>query len=405
MEEQFCDVGRGITLCYETFGKASDPAALLIMGLGTQMVAWHEDFCRDLATRGYYVVRFDNRDIGRSTHVGGPPPTITQLLLRSKRAARYTLADMADDAAGLLRELGLAPAHVIGASMGGMIAQTLAARHPDQVRSLTSIMSNTGALTNGQPALRLYPFFLRRRPVGLDEYVAHFARLFAAIGSTGMPRDPDEIRALAGISYERDHDIAGPGRQLAAIIASGDRTRELRKVARADAGRARHRGPAGQPLGRAGDGACDQRRQADERRRHGPRPAARGLAAADRRDRREHAQERVVPRTTTRPCSPPARPSRASPASPRGVPQSPCGRRRLVGSPAVECARTVEQTLEPARMRTSQCRSWRQWERRYGQRPCSERSMRPPWQPDTLIVRRPFPDPYYVSQDPSDRPS
>jgi pimeloyl-ACP methyl ester carboxylesterase len=230
MDERFCDVGRGITLCYEPFGSPDDEPVLLIMGLGTQMVAWHEDFCRDLAARGYYVVRFDNRDIGRSTHVGGPPPTITQLLMRSKRAARYTLADMANDAAGLLRELGLSPAHVIGASMGGMIAQTLAARHPEQVRSLTSIMSNTGALTNGQPALRLYPFFLRRRPVGLDEYVAHFARLFAAIGSTGLPRDADEIRALAGISYERDHDIAGPGRQLAAIIASGDRTRELRKV-------------------------------------------------------------------------------------------------------------------------------------------------------------------------------
>ncbi len=230
MEERFCDVGRGITLCYETFGERSNPAALLIMGLGTQMVAWHEEFCRELAARGLYVVRFDNRDIGRSTHVGGPPPTIGQLLLRSKRAARYTLADMAEDAAGLLRELGLAPAHVIGASMGGMIAQTLAARHPQSARSLTSIMSNTGALTNGQPALRLYPFFLRRRPVGLDEYVAHFARLFAAIGSTGLPRDPEEIRALAGISYERDHDIAGPGRQLAAIIASGDRTRELRKI-------------------------------------------------------------------------------------------------------------------------------------------------------------------------------
>jgi pimeloyl-ACP methyl ester carboxylesterase len=230
MDERFCDVGRGITLCYEPFGTPDDEPVLLIMGLGTQMVAWHEDFCRDLAARGYYVVRFDNRDIGRSTHVGGPAPTITQLLLRSKRAARYTLADMADDAAGLLRELGLSPAHVIGASMGGMIAQTLAARHPEQVRSLTSIMSNTGALTNGQPALRLYPFFLRRRPVGLDEYVAHFARLFAAIGSTGLPRDQEEIRALAGISYERDHDIAGPGRQLAAIIASGDRTRELRKV-------------------------------------------------------------------------------------------------------------------------------------------------------------------------------
>lgn len=230
MDERFCDVGRGITLCYETFGERSDPAALLIMGLGTQMVAWHEDFCRELAARGLYVVRFDNRDIGRSTHVGGPPPTIGQLLLRSRRAARYTLADMAEDAAGLLRELELAPAHVIGASMGGMIAQTLAARHPERVRSLTSIMSNTGALTNGQPSLRLYPFFLRRRPVGLDEYIAHFGRLFAAIGSTGLPREPEEIRTLAGISYERDHDAAGPGRQLAAIIASGDRTRELRKV-------------------------------------------------------------------------------------------------------------------------------------------------------------------------------
>ena len=230
MDEQFCDVGRGITLCYETFGERSDPTALLIMGLGTQMVAWHEDFCRELAAQGLHVVRFDNRDIGRSTHVSGAPPTIGQLLLRSRRAARYTLADMADDASGLLRELGLSPAHVIGASMGGMIAQTLAARHPDQVGSLTSIMSNTGALTNGQPALRLYPFFLRRRPAGLDEYVAHFARMFAAIGSTGLPREPDQVRALAGISYERDHDIAGPGRQLAAIIASGDRTRELRRI-------------------------------------------------------------------------------------------------------------------------------------------------------------------------------
>ncbi|HEX3433654.1 MAG TPA: alpha/beta hydrolase [Solirubrobacteraceae bacterium] len=230
MDEQFCDLPNGITLCYETFGEPGDPTALLIMGLGTQMVAWHEDFCRELAAQGFYVVRFDNRDIGRSTHTEGPPPTIRQLLLRSKRAARYTLADMAGDAAELLRILDLAPAHVIGASMGGMIAQTLAARHPESVSSLTSIMSNTGALTNGQPALRLYPFFLRRPALGMDEYIAHFTRLFAAIGSTGLPRDPEEVRQLAGISYERDHDIAGPGRQLAAIIASGDRTRELRRV-------------------------------------------------------------------------------------------------------------------------------------------------------------------------------
>jgi pimeloyl-ACP methyl ester carboxylesterase len=230
MEERFCDVGRGITLCYETFGEPSDPTALLIMGLGTQMIAWNEDFCRQLAARGFHVVRFDNRDVGRSTHVQGAPPTIPQLLLRSRRAAHYRLADMADDDAGLLSELELAPAHVIGASMGGMIAQTLAARHPESVRSLVSIMSNTGRLLSGQPSLKLYPFFLRRPAAGRAQYVAHFERLFAAIGSTGLPRDPEEIRALAGMSYDRDHDPAGPGRQLAAILASGDRTAELRSV-------------------------------------------------------------------------------------------------------------------------------------------------------------------------------
>jgi pimeloyl-ACP methyl ester carboxylesterase len=230
VNEQFCDVGRGITLCYETFGDASDPTALLAMGLGTQMVAWHEDFCRQLASRGFFVVRFDNRDAGRSTHVTGAPPTIAQLLARSRRAAHYRLADMADDAAGLLRELELSPAHVIGASMGGMIAQTLAVRHPQHVRSLVSIMSNTGRIWSGQPSLRMYRFFLRRPAIGRDQYIAHIERLFAAIGSTGLPRDPQEIRELAQTSYDRDHDPAGPGRQLAAIIASGDRTAELRRI-------------------------------------------------------------------------------------------------------------------------------------------------------------------------------
>jgi pimeloyl-ACP methyl ester carboxylesterase len=137
---------------------------------------------------------------------------------------------MADDASHLLAELDLAPAHVIGASMGGMIAQTLAAAHPERVRSLVSIMSNTGALSNGQPALRLYPLFLRRPAIGRDAYIAHFERLFTAIGSSGLPREPQEIRELAALSYDRDHDAAGPGRQLAAILASGDRTAELREI-------------------------------------------------------------------------------------------------------------------------------------------------------------------------------
>jgi pimeloyl-ACP methyl ester carboxylesterase len=230
MSEQFCDVGRGVTLCYETFGDPSDPTALLVMGLGTQMIAWQETFCTQLANRGLHVVRFDNRDIGHSTHLTGAPPTLPQILRRSRRAACYTLADMAQDAAMLLGELELAPAHVIGASMGGMIAQSLAARHPRSVRSLVSIMSNTGSRWSGQPSFRIYPIFLRTPPSGRDAFIAHFERLFAAFGSTGLPQDPDDIRELAVASYDRDHDPAGPGRQLAAIMASGDRTAQLRRI-------------------------------------------------------------------------------------------------------------------------------------------------------------------------------
>jgi len=231
VSEQFCDVGRGVTLCYETFGERSNPTALLIMGLGTQMLAWHEDFCHELAVRGLYVVRFDNRDIGRSTHMRGRPPTIAQLLTRSSRAARYTLGDMADDAAGLLAELDLAPAHVIGASMGGMIAQTLAARHPQSVRSLVSLMSNTGSKRSGQPSLRVYPIFLRHPPREREAFVAHMERLFAVIGSPELPRDADDMHAIAMASFDRDHDPEGPGRQLAAIVASGNRTAELARIA------------------------------------------------------------------------------------------------------------------------------------------------------------------------------
>jgi pimeloyl-ACP methyl ester carboxylesterase len=230
MAEQFCDVGGDITLCYETFGDPADPTALLVMGLGTQMIAWHEDFCDELASRGLHVVRFDNRDCGRSTHIRGAPPTLGQILRRSRHAAHYTLGDMAGDAATLLDRLDLAPAHVIGASMGGMIAQTLAARHPDKVLSLVSIMSNTGNIRTGQPGLRAYPLFLRRAPAEREAFIDHMERLFSVIGSPGFPRDPEEIRRLAGASYDRDHDRFGTLRQLAAIMASGDRTRELCRI-------------------------------------------------------------------------------------------------------------------------------------------------------------------------------
>ena len=129
MAESTCTVGE-IELCYETFGDPAHPAILLIMGLGTQMVAWHEDFCADLAARGFFVIRHDNRDIGRSTHLDQLPiPSLVQLAKRDRNAP-YTLADMAADSVGVLDHLGIERAHIVGASMGGMIAQTLAIRFP-----------------------------------------------------------------------------------------------------------------------------------------------------------------------------------------------------------------------------------------------------------------------------------
>jgi pimeloyl-ACP methyl ester carboxylesterase len=229
MAEQFCDVGRGVTLCYETFGDPGDPTALLVMGLGVQMIGWREEFCEELAGRGFHVVRFDNRDAGRSTHFPARPPSVGQLLRRKFPPEQYTLSDMAEDTAGLLRELQLGPAHVIGASMGGMIGQMLAAEHPDQVRTLTSIMSTTGSRLKGQPSLALYRFLLKRAPSERDAYIDHTAAIFEAIGSPGMFNEQD-VRDLAARSFDRDDDRNASGRQLAAILASGNRTAALRRI-------------------------------------------------------------------------------------------------------------------------------------------------------------------------------
>ena len=230
MAERFADIGGAIRLCYETFGREADPPMLLIMGLGTQMIGWPDEFCEQLAARGSYVVRFDNRDIGRSTKIYGRPPTPAQLLRRRIDPVLYTLSDMAGDAAGLLRELGVAPAHVVGASMGGMIAQTLAAQRPECVRSLVSIMSNTGNRWKGQPAFSIYRYLLRAAPADREGYIEYTARVFEAIGSQGLPQDHERVRDMVSRSYDRGHDPTGSGRQLGAIIASGDRTAELRTI-------------------------------------------------------------------------------------------------------------------------------------------------------------------------------
>jgi pimeloyl-ACP methyl ester carboxylesterase len=206
-------------------------AMLLIMGLGTQMIGWHEDFCRQLVDRGYFVIRYDNRDSGRSTHFeSARPPTPGQILRRRIPNPAYTLADMANDAAGLLDALGIEAAHVVGASMGGMIAQTFAARHPARVLSLTSIMSNTGSPWSGQAALRLWPFLLRRPKSGKEQFVERIVNVFELIGSPGYPTDHEWLRGMAALSFERGADEASTARQLAAILASGNRTAELRRV-------------------------------------------------------------------------------------------------------------------------------------------------------------------------------
>jgi pimeloyl-ACP methyl ester carboxylesterase len=230
MTEQFCDVGRGITLCYESIGEESDPPLLLIMGLATQMIAWPDEFCEQLAGRGFHVVRFDNRDSGRSTHVNGRPPTTRQLVRRRIDPVLYTLSDMARDALGLMRELALEPAHVVGASMGGMIAQTLAVERPASVRTLVSIMSNTGNRWRGQPAFGIYRYLLRGAPSDREGFIEYTTKVFAAIGSRGLPQDTERVREVVARGYDRGHDPAAAGRQLGAILASGDRTARLRSI-------------------------------------------------------------------------------------------------------------------------------------------------------------------------------
>jgi len=230
MTEKIADVGRGISLAYEQLGDPAGIPLLLIAGLGMQLHSWPDEFCELLVSRGYLVTRFDNRDVGRSTHLDFPPPRPLAMLRQRWDPRQYRLADMAADTAGLLDALGLPSAHLAGISMGGMIAQTVAARHPGRVRSLTSMLSTTGAPRTGRPTLSAWRLMLSRRPRSEAEYVNGAVRIFRHIGSAGYPFDEAGVRELAGRAWSRDPFSTGQGRQLAAIIASGDRTAELRTV-------------------------------------------------------------------------------------------------------------------------------------------------------------------------------
>ena len=201
------------------------------MGLGIQLLGWHEVFCNMLVERGYFVIRYDNRDVGLSSKIeDGPQPDLMRLLAGDASSASYTLDDMADDAAGLLDELGIEKAHLVGVSMGGMIGQTLAIRHPDRVLSLTSIMSTTGDQAVGQPRQDVMMALITPAPENREGFVDFQTNLFRLIGSPDYPMPDDQLRELIGKSYDRAYYPPGFMRQLTGIIASGDRTAALASV-------------------------------------------------------------------------------------------------------------------------------------------------------------------------------
>jgi pimeloyl-ACP methyl ester carboxylesterase len=221
----------GVELAYQEIGDPDGEPLLLIMGLATQMLAWDEELCAMLAERGFRVVRFDNRDIGRSTKIDSAGvPKRTDMLLGRRATAAYLLRDMAADTTGLMDHLEIESAHLVGASMGGMIAQTIAIRHPQRVRSLVSMMSSTGNRWLGIPAWKAFGALFVRPSTGREGAIEQTVRTFKTIGSPGYPMDETRFRELAGASYDRSRSRAGVARQLHAVTASGDRTAALERL-------------------------------------------------------------------------------------------------------------------------------------------------------------------------------
>jgi pimeloyl-ACP methyl ester carboxylesterase len=222
-----------VELCYEELGDPDGEPMLLVMGLGTQLIHWHPRFCELLGDHGFRVIRFDNRDAGRSTIVDAPPPSRLPMLLGLPQGLAYPLKRMADDAVGLLEALGISSAHLAGVSMGGMIAQVAAFRSPARVRSLALIMSGAGKRTSSLPRLRALGTLLAKPARSREEFVDTVTETFGVIGSPDYPMDAErerEFRATLARSWDRGHHPAGVARQLHAITTSGDRSRALRGV-------------------------------------------------------------------------------------------------------------------------------------------------------------------------------
>jgi len=220
-----------LAIAYERFGDETRPPVLLVMGFGTQMLGWPDGFCEMLVAHGLHVIRFDNRDVGLSTHLANAPvPNLAAALRGDTSSVGYFLRDMAADAAGLLDVLGIESAHIVGASMGGFIAQTLAIEHPMRVRTLTSIMSSTGSLAVGQPSPAARMLFLRPMITTREQVMARAIETAAVLGSPAYPTDPAVLAERAGAQFDRSFDLLGVARQGLAVIASGDRTARLREV-------------------------------------------------------------------------------------------------------------------------------------------------------------------------------
>ena len=221
-----------IEIAYECFGDDTAPPVLLIMGLGGQLIGWSEGFCTELVNRRLRVIRFDNRDVGLSTHLSSAPiPDFKAALAGDTSSAAYNLSDMAADTIGLLDALDLGSAHIVGASMGGFIAQTIAIEYPERVRSLTSMMSTTGDLSVGQPSPEVMRMlFSGSSPKTREEVIEKAVAASHLVGSPGFPRDEEEVRERAGLAFDRSYDQLGTMRQSIAVLASGNRTEQLRSI-------------------------------------------------------------------------------------------------------------------------------------------------------------------------------
>jgi pimeloyl-ACP methyl ester carboxylesterase len=229
-------VSDGVSIAYETFGEPGDPPVLLVMGFGAQLIAWHEDFCSMLAGRGRYVIRYDNRDCGLSSRFDDHPVDVGRLIAAVSRgdipAARamipYSLQDLADDGLGLLTALGIEQAHIVGSSMGGMIAQVMAISHPDRVLTLTSMMSSTGEPAYGRSTPAAQQALFDPRPSDREGYIATSERELT--WSSRRYANLGAIRKLAAQSYDRGYYPAGAGRQLGAMLLAGSRADALRAL-------------------------------------------------------------------------------------------------------------------------------------------------------------------------------